>query len=550
MEKVWFKSYPKDVPTSVDTKRHNSIIELIENTFKKYRNKAAFICMGKSYTYFEIDKLSLKFASYLQNNLRLKKGSAVAVMMPNILQYPIVAYGIIRAGMVVVNVNPLYTARELEHQLKDSGSETIIIFESACHTLEKCIKNTHVKNVITTNIGDFLDFPKSLIVNSVIKYVKKMIPKWKIENAVSLKSKLFYSNENIYKAPDIKEDDTAFLQYTGGTTGVSKGAELTHKNIISNTMQINSWIKNIYKSDGVAISPLPIYHIFSMTACCFALFELGITNVIITNPRDINELIKEMDKYKFSVITGVNTLFNAIADNPNFKNLDFSNLCLTLGGGAAIQKDVSDKWKNITKMPIIEAYGLTETSPAVCINPIDNKDHNGTVGLPLPETDIVIKDSNGKNMPINEIGEICVKGPQVMKGYWNRPDETKKIMTDDNYLMTGDIGYIDENGFLKIADRKKDMIIVSGFNIFPNEIEAIVSTHKKVVECAAIGIKDDKTGEAIKVFAVLNDDSLTKEELISHCRDNLTGYKVPKHFEFVKELPKSNVGKILRKKLR
>lgn len=551
MSKPWYSSYESGVPHEIDVTSYSSIIEILEEGFAKYSTLPSFHCMGKSYTYREMDLLSKKFASYLQNDLKLQKGDRVALMMPNILQYPVALFGVLRAGLIAVNVNPLYTARELEHQLKDSGSKAIVIFENSAHILEQVLSKTPVKHVITTQIGDFLSFPKSLLVNFVIKKVKKMVPNWSISTSVSFKDVVFGADESKYKKPTLSLNDTAFLQYTGGTTGVSKGADLTHGNIVANMVQARAWIKNLIK-DGqeIIITPLPLYHIFSLTANCFIFSSVGALNVLITNPRDMPGFIKELKKWKFTAFTGVNTLFNGLLNNEEFASVDFSHLKVSLGGGMAVQRAVAERWKKVTGCPLIEAYGLTETSPAACINPMTLKDYNGTIGVPLSSTDVVIKDDDGKNVATGEAGEICIKGPQVMRGYWNRPDETAQVMTDDGFFRTGDIGVMDEKGYFKIVDRKKDMILVSGFNVYPNEVEDVVVTHPKVFEAAAIGVPDDKSGEAVKVFVVKKDESLTVEELKAFCKEGLTGYKCPKHYEFRTELPKSNVGKILRKELR
>ncbi len=551
MSKPWHNSYESGVPHEVDVNAYASIVEILEEGFAKYSTLPSFHCMGKSYTYREMDLLSKKFASYLQNDLKLQKGDRVALMMPNILQYPVALFGVLRAGLIAVNVNPLYTARELEHQLVDSGSKAIVIFENSAHILADVLKKTPVKHVITTQIGDFLSFPKSLLVNFVIKKVKKMVPDWTISGSKSFKDVVFGADESKYKKPTMTLNDTAFLQYTGGTTGVSKGADLTHGNIVANMVQARAWIKNLIK-DGqeIIITPLPLYHIFSLTANCFIFSSVGALNVLITNPRDMPGFIKELKKWKFTAFTGVNTLFNGLLNNPEFSSVDFSHLKVTLGGGMAVQRAVAEKWKKTTGCVLIEAYGLTETSPAACINPMTLKDYNGQIGLPIPSTDVVIKDDDGKDLATGERGEICIKGPQVMRGYWNRPDETDKVMTPDGYFRTGDIGVVDEQGYFKIVDRKKDMILVSGFNVYPNEVEDVVATHEKVLEVAAVGIPDDKSGEAVKVFVVKKDESLTVDELKAFCKESLTGYKCPKHFEFRAELPKSNVGKILRKELR
>ena len=551
MTKIWHKGYDAGVPYEINPNEYSSINDVLDVGFTKFRTLAAFHNMGTTLSYGEVDILSKKFASYLQNDVQLQKGDRVALMMPNILQYPIALFGILRAGLIAVNVNPLYTPRELEHQLKDAGCKAIVIYANSASVLEKIIAATPVKTVILTEIGDMLKFPKNYIVNFVIKNVKKMVPPFNIPNAINFKECLSKGNADKFKKVDVKLEDTAFLQYTGGTTGVAKGAVLTHKNIVANMLQARAWIKNLI-TDGkeIIITPLPLYHIFSLTANCFIFNSVGALNVLITNPRDIPGFVKELKKWKFTAITGVNTLFNGLLNNEEFKKLDFSHLKVSLGGGMAVQKAVAERWKQVTGRPLIEAYGLTETSPAACINPMTLKDYNGLIGLPLPSTEVEIKDDNGKSMPIGEIGEICIRGPQVMAGYYNRPDETAKVMTRDGYFKTGDLGYMDEQGFIKIVDRKKDMILVSGFNVYPNELEDVIAQHPKVLECAAIGMPDEKSGEVVKVFIVKKDDTLSKDEVMKFCRDNLTSYKVPKIVEFRNELPKSNVGKILRKDLR
>jgi len=551
MDKIWLKNYQEGVPADIDPNEYQNIPEILENAFTKFADKPSFHCMGKTFSYREIDLLSRKFAAYLQKDLGLKKGDRVALMMPNILQYPVALFGVLRAGLIAVNVNPLYTARELEHQLKDSGSKAIVIFENSAKVLQDVLGNTPVKTVITTQIGDFLKFPKSLIVNFVIKHVKKMVPAWNIPGAVSFKDVVFNSDESRWEKPTLTHEDTAFLQYTGGTTGVSKGAELTHKNIVSNMLQAKAWIGDLVEpGKDIIITPLPLYHIFSLTANCFIFSSLGAQNILITNPRDIPGFVKELKNWKFTAFTGVNTLFNGLLNNPDFKDVDFSALKVTLGGGMAVQRPVAEKWKAVTKVPLIEAYGLTETSPAACINPMNLPDYNGKIGMPISSTEMVIKDDDGNDMPIGESGEICIKGPQVMRGYWNRPEETAKVMTSDGWFRSGDIGVMDDKGYFQIVDRKKDMILVSGFNVFPNEIEEVVASHDKVLECACIGVPDEKSGEAVKLFIVKSDESLTEQEIKDHCSKELTGYKKPKYVEFRKDLPKTNVGKILRKDLR
>lgn len=550
MTKPWHKRYDAGVPESINPQEYASINEVLAVGFNQFRSNPAFHCMGTTLTYGEIDQLSQKFASYLQNDLKLNRGDRVAVMMPNILQYPIALFGILRAGLVAVNVNPLYTARELEHQLKDSGSRAIVMFENSANVLEKVLSKTKVETVILTEIGDMLKFPKNYIVNFVIKKVKKMVPAHQIK-FVPFMDCLKHGDESKFKKVELNLEDIAFLQYTGGTTGVAKGAILTHGNIVANMVQARAWIRNfIIDGKEIIITPLPLYHIFSLTANCFVFSSVGALNILITNPRDMGAFVKEMKKWKFTAITGVNTLFNGLLNNAEFNKLDFSTMRLTLGGGMAVQKGVADRWKTLTGRPLVEAYGLTETSPAACINPMTLKEYNGFIGLPIPSTDVEIKDDDGKTLPTGEIGEICIKGPQVMKGYWNRPEETEKVMTPDGFFKSGDLGFMTEDGFFKIVDRKKDMILVSGFNVYPNEVEDVVCQNNKVLEAAAIGIPNEKSGEVVKLFVVKKDDSLTEEELMKYCREHLTSYKLPKVIEFRKELPKSNVGKILRKDLR
>jgi len=551
MTKIWHKAYDAGVPFEINPNEYSSINDMLEIGFKKFKSLPAFHCMGTTLTYEEIDHLSQKFASYLQNDLHLQKGDRLAIMMPNILQYPIALFGALRAGLIAVNVNPLYTARELEHQLKDADVKAIVIFANSAHVLEKIVKNTPVKHIMVTQIGDMLKFPKNYIVNFVIKKVKKMVPAYSLPNTLDFKECMLKGDASTFKKPEVKLDDTAFLQYTGGTTGVAKGAVLTHKNIVSNMVQARAWIKNLI-TDGqeIIITPLPLYHIFSLTANCFIFNSVGALNVLITNPRDIPGFVKELQKWKFTAITGVNTLFNGLLNNEEFKKLDFSHLKVALGGGMAVQKAVAERWRQVTGKPLIEAYGLTETSPAACINPMTLKEYNGYIGVPIPSTEVEIKDDDGKSVPLGEIGEICIRGPQVMAGYYNRPEETAKVMTNDGFFKTGDLGFMTEDGYVKIVDRKKDMILVSGFNVYPNELEDVIVGHPKVLEAAAIGVPDEKSGELVKIFVVKKDESLTSEELMKYCREHLTSYKVPKSIEFRTELPKSNVGKILRKDLR
>ncbi|MDI6796770.1 MAG: AMP-binding protein [Desulfatibacillaceae bacterium] len=551
MEKLWLASYEPGVPEEVDLSEYSSIPHIMETAFEKFADKPAFNQMGKTITYKELQQLSRQFGSYLQNELKLQPGARVALMMPNILQYPVALFGILAAGMVAVNVNPLYTARELQHQLTDSGAETIVIFANSAHVLEGVLDKTPVKNVIITGIGDMLGFPKSLLVNTVIKYVKKMVPAYNLPKAVPFLTALSKGNPGTFRPAAVKHEDIAFLQYTGGTTGVSKGAVLTHKNIVANVLQARAWIGNqIEEGKEIMITPLPLYHIFSLTANCLVFSSIGALNVLITNPRDFANFVKELKKWNFTAMTGVNTLFNALLNTEGFETVDFSHLRTALGGGMAVQEAVAKRWKEVTGTPLVEAYGLTETSPAACMNPAHIREYSGFIGLPISSTLVSIRDDDAKELPINEIGEICIKGPQVTQGYYNRPEETAKVFTEDGFFKTGDMGYMTEKGFVKLVDRKKDMVNVSGFNVYPNEIEDVVVTHPKVLEAAVIGVPDEKSGEAVKLFVVKKDPSLTVEELKDFCKKNLTGYKVPKHYEFKTELPKSNVGKILRKDLR
>ncbi len=551
MEKIWHKQYQAGVPYSIDPLQYSSLAEILEKSFDNFSGSPAFHNMGKTLSYSEIKEASHKFAHFLQSELKLMKGDRVAIMMPNLLQYPIALFGVLQAGMIVVNVNPLYTARELEHQLKDSGAKAIVILANFAHILEKVINKTEVKHTIVTEIGDLLGFPKSLIVNAVVKHVKKMVPAWKIPTAIRFNDALKRASADSFTRPKITLNDIAFLQYTGGTTGVSKGAMLTHGNICANVIQAKAWISPLIQpTKEIIITPLPLYHIFSLTANCFVFSAVGALNVLITNPRDFPAFIKELKKWKFTAFTGVNTLFNALLATPGFGEVDFSSLKISLGGGMAVQRAVAEKWRTVTQAPLIEAYGLTETSPAACMNPMNLPEYNGYVGLPISSTEVVIKDDDGNNVDQGQVGEVCIKGPQVMKGYWNREDETEKVFAKDGYFKTGDLGYMNELGFVKLVDRKKDMILVSGFNVYPNEIEDVLAMHPKVMESAAIGIPDEKSGEVVKIFIVKKDQSLTSEEIIKFCRENLTGYKVPKSVEFRTELPKSNVGKILRKDLR
>lgn len=550
MEKIWLKNYQPGVPAEINPDTYSSLVNIFNQNCVKYATKPALANLGHQLNYAEWHQLSTQFAAFLQHDLKLPKGSRLAIMLPNTLQYPIAVFGGFLAGLTIVNVNPLYTVTELVHQLNDSGAEAIIVLANFAHTLEQALPKTKIKHVIITQLGDLIPFPKGQIVNLVVKYVKKMIPDWNISHAIMFKAALASGKNRTLTPVTVTGDDIAFLQYTGGTTGVAKGAILTHRNMIANLLQAGVWISSVCKQDETIITALPLYHIFSLTANLLMFMELGALNVLITNPRDIPNFIKDLKRYKFSVITGVNTLFNALLNNPQFSSVDFSHLKLTLGGGMAVQKAVAERWQQTTGCPLLEAYGLTETSPAVCINPFNLDHYNGSIGLPIPSTLISIRDENNNELGINEPGELCVKGPQVMRGYWNNPAETEKVFTPDGWLRTGDIATVDEEGFVRIVDRKKDMIIVSGFNVYPNEVEAVIASHPGVLEAAVIGLPDNFTGETIKAVIVKKDPALTKEEIIAFCRKHLTAYKIPKVVEFRSELPKSNVGKILRRALR
>ncbi|CDH31110.1 long-chain-fatty-acid--CoA ligase FadD [Xenorhabdus bovienii] len=550
MEKVWLKHYPADVPAEIDPDRYLSLIEMFENAVARYADQVAFINMGEVITFRKLEERSRAFAAYLQNGLGLKKGDRVALMMPNLLQYPVALFGVLRAGMVVVNVNPLYTPRELEHQLIDSGTSAIVIVSNFAHTLEKIVFNTPVKHVILTRMGDQLSRPKGTLVDFVVKYVKRLVPKYHLPDAISFRSVIHKGYRMQYVKPDVDGDALAFLQYTGGTTGVAKGAMLTHRNMLANLEQGKAnYAPLMAPGQELVVTALPLYHIFALTVNCLLFIELGGQNLLITNPRDINGTVKELSRYSFTALSGVNTLFNAWLNNPEFQKLDFSSLRLSVGGGMAVQRIVAEKWQNLTGCHLLEGYGLTECAPLVSGNPYNLTHYSGSIGFPVPSTEIKLVSDDGNEVPLGQAGEMWVRGPQVMKGYWNRPEATTEVLKD-GWLATGDIANVDENGFLHIVDRKKDMILVSGFNVYPNEVEDVVSSHPKVLESAAIGVPNDNSGETVKIFVVRKDQSLTENELKTHCRRYLTGYKVPKLIEFRDELPKSNVGKILRKELR
>ena len=549
MDKIWLKRYPKGMPETIDPEHYNSLLELFDESFTQYASLPAYSNMSKTMTYQQIDIATKAVASYLQNTLGLGRGDKVAVMMPNLLQTPISILGVLRAGCTVVNVNPLYTARELEHQLNDSEAKAIFILANFAHTLESVIGKTNVKHVVLTQIGDMLGGVKKHLVNFVVKRVKKMVPPFSLPNAISFND-VVSADHTAYKKPEIHRDDLAFLQYTGGTTGVSKGAMLSHGNMVGNLEQVSGCLDNVLdKGKEVVITALPLYHIFALTANCLTFMKYGGHNILITNPRDMPGFVKELSKYPFTAITGVNTLFNGLLNTPGFAELDFSNLKMSLGGGMAVQRPVAEKWQAVTKSKLMEGYGLTECAPLVTICPYDLDGYNGSIGLPAPSTELKIVLENGEEAPKGEAGELCVKGPQVMQGYYNRPEATAECLKD-GWFATGDIATYDEEGFFYIVDRKKDMILVSGFNVFPNEIEEIVAMHDGVLEVAAIGVPHEVSGEQVKVFIVKKDPSLTEKDIIAHCRDNLTNYKVPKLVEFREELPKTNVGKILRRALK
>ncbi|MEO6929346.1 MAG: long-chain-fatty-acid--CoA ligase [Casimicrobiaceae bacterium] len=550
MDKFWVASYPAGVPAEIDIDEYASVRDVVEDSFDKYPSRTAFSCMGRSISFRDLDAQSAAFGAWLQG-LGLSKGARVALMMPNILQYPVALLGTLRAGYTVVNVNPLYTPRELEHQLKDSGAEVIVVVENFAHTLQEVIARTSVRHIVVTSIGGMLG-AKGLLVDFVLRHVKKMVKTWSLPGAIRIADALADGRRRALTRVAIGHEDIAFLQYTGGTTGVAKGAVLLHRNMVANLLQARAWVRPFLGADRrqVIITPLPLYHIFSLTANCLVFMSLGGENVLIPNPRDIPGLVREMGRYRFTAITGVNTLFNALLNHPDFAKLDFSTLVFTLGGGMAVQESVARRWKEVTGVTLSEAYGLTETSPAATINPLDLPAYNGSIGLPVPSTEIALRDDAGNDVPLGERGEICIRGPQVMAGYWQRPEDTASAISADGFFASGDIGVMDARGYVRVVDRKKDMILVSGFNVFPNEVESVVAMHPGVLECAVVGVPDSRSGEAVRLFVVRRDPSLTAEQLIQYCREQLTAYKVPREVEFRSELPKSNVGKILRRELR
>ena len=551
MEKLWLNSYEQGVNAEIDITQYSSISDVFRQSVEKFAHQPAFQNMGKTLTYAEVGKLAENFASYLQNVLKLPRGERVAIMLPNLLQYPIALFGILQAGLVAVNTNPLYTPRELEHQLKDSGATTIIVLENFANTLELVLPRTQIKHVIVASVGEMFGFFKGSLINFVLRKVKKMVPEYRISDTIPFQTALKEGAAHTFRPVSLTREDTALLQYTGGTTGVAKGAILSHGNICANMQQAAEWIVNLLRpGKETVIAALPLYHIFALTVNLMIFTQAGSKIILITNPRDMKSFIGDMKKERVSVFVGVNTLFNGMVNQPDFATVDFSSLKLTLGGGMATQKAVAEKWKNITGTPIVEAYGLTEASPGVCANPLNIPAYTGGIGLPIPSTEVELRDADGKEVGIGQPGELWVRGPQVMKGYWNRPEETAKTIDSRGFLETGDIAVMDEKGWLKLVDRKKDLIVVSGFNVYPNEVEDVAASHPKVLEAACIGVSSPKTGEALKLFIVKKDESLTAEELIAFCRTELTAYKVPKDIEFRDELPKSNVGKILRRELR
>ncbi len=549
----WVKSYPKNVPPSIDEKieKYSSVLDVFEEACERFPTRPAFTNFGHTITYSELNRKAEIFAAYLQNELKLKKGDRIAIQMPNLLQYPVVMYGALKAGLVIVNTNPLYTEREMKHQFNDAGVTAIVIVANFARQLQNILNETSIRHVIITEIGDLLPFPKNYLVNTVVKYVKKMVPPYSIPDAIPFKTVMEKGAAMTYHKVSMSLDEIAFLQYTGGTTGVSKGAMLTHRNMVANMLQVYEWMKvRLIEGEEIGVCALPLYHIFALTVHGMALVAFGAHNILITNPKELKTFVKDIRKYKFTVTTGVNTLFNALLNYPEFAKLDFSSLKVSVAGGMALQSAVAQRWREVTKSLLIEGYGLTEASPVVCANPIDGTDRVGTIGLPLPSTLVKLVDDSGNEAKSGEPGELCVKGPQVMKGYWQRPDETSKILTEDGWLKTGDIAVFDADGFVKIVDRKKDMILVSGFNVYPNEVEDAIATHPGVLEVAAIGVPSERSGEVVKVFVVKKDPALTEQDVIEHARKTLTNYKVPKFVEFRTELPKTNVGKILRRALK
>lgn len=554
MEKIWLKSYPTSIPADIDTNRYQNVVELLEESYRRYAQRTAFISMGREISYKELDTYSMQVAAWLKTT-GLNKGSRVAVMLPNVLQYPVVIAGILRAGMTVVNVNPLYTARELEHQLQDCGAEAIFILENFASTLQKVIQHTNIKHTVIASMGDLQGFLKSPIINFMVRTVKKLVPNYSLPGALTFNDVLDSGAVTPYYPQTLYPSDIAFLQYTGGTTGVAKGAVLTHQNLVANILQTEVWMNPALHKQPTIYVPhmvcaLPLYHIFSLTVCCLMGARIGATNIMIANPRDVSGMISDISKYPVHIFPGVNTLFNGLLNHKSFKKFNFKELRVTIGGGSAVQQSVADRWVKETGCPIAEGYGLSETSPVAACNLSVLDAYTGTIGLPMPSTEIALLDDDENPVALGEQGEICIRGPQVMQGYWNRPDETAHVMTKDGFFKSGDIGIMNDKGFIKIVDRKKDMILVSGFNVYPNEIENVVTQHPDVAECACVGVADDNSGEAVKIFVVRKNQSLTKDDILSFCKQHLTGYKKPRHIEFRDSLPKSNIGKVLRRELR
>jgi len=550
-ERPWLPTYPRGVPADIDPDRYASLCELLESSFGRFANDPAFTNLDTTLTFADTEVASRAFAAFLQSLPGVTRGERVAVMLPNTLQSPIVLFGILRAGLIAVNVNPMYTVPELEHQLADSGAQTIVVLENFAGTVEHALPNTKLKHVIVSRIGDHLPWLKGAIANFIVKHVKKRVPSWRIPGAIDYRAALARGSVHAYQRPDLRGDDVAFLQYTGGTTGRAKGAMLTHRNLVANVLQAAAWASPFYDSNaGVVLTPLPLYHVYSLTANLLCFVELGGHNVLITDPRDFRGFIKLLGKTKFAFMTAVNTLFSALLNTPGFAELDFSSLRVVMGGGMAVQREVATRWQKVTGVPIAQGYGLTEASPIISANPLDLKSFNGSVGVPLPSTEIAIFDDTDGQVAIGEAGEICARGPQVMAGYWNRPDETAQVLFGDGWLRTGDIGRMDEHGYVFIEDRKKDVIVVSGFKVYPNEIEDVAASQPGVREVAAVGFPDKRSGEVVKLFVVRKDPKLTEGDVIAHARANLTGYKIPRHVEFLDELPKSNVGKVLRRELK
>ncbi len=551
MEKIWLKNYPPGVPEEINPEEYPSLKHLFEEAFRKYAARPAFSNLGRTLTYAEVDEMSRRFGAWLQKEAGLKKGDRIAIMMPNLLQYPIAMIGALRAGLTVVNTNPLYTARELEHQLTDSGATVMLISESSCATLQQALSRTPLRKVIVTGLGDLLGFPKGLIANFVLRHVKKVIPAWSLPGSIRFDEVMSRGASLTLDPVDVGPEDVAFLQYTGGTTGVAKGAVLTHRNLVANTIQVVSWMPELETlEDSVVITALPLYHIFALTSNCLVFTYVGGMNVLITDPRNMKAFVEELSRVKFSFITGVNTLFNGLLNTPGFDQLDFSSLKIALGGGMAVQAAVSERWRQLTGRDLCQGWGLTETSPVATANRPEETTFTGSIGYPLPSTELSIRDDDGNELEIGQVGEICVRGPQVMRGYWNRPEETEKVMLPGGWLRTGDVGRMDEKGLTYIEDRKKDMILVSGFNVYPNEVEGVVAQMPEVLEVAAVAQDDPRSGEIVALFVVRKDPSLTKEQIVAFCKKELTGYKIPRAIYFKDELPKTNVGKILRRDLR